>query len=553
MQNRSIVTKLVASACGIVSFLLIAGSFALLHFETRMGKIFTDRYLEKTNQSVHIREQEERALLEKTVLLNSKILAKTAARYLYDFDTDEIGNLLPPYMQYSEILAIEVLNENRKPVSAIWREHDVVQGDALPDSFDSEQSLSFQVDALMNDEYAGTFHIYYTDAVIREKIRKIRDEGFREAEIFRMDFRSHLNHIVIGQGGGIFFIILTLTLCLIIFWRAMILRHLTEVSDIAGRLADLDLRVIMETDREDEIGRMLGAIHKMLLAFRKIVAHVRSKGKKVTRVAGRMSENISIVASAAEEISFSALNISENTGQMSRNIEAIGAAAEELSVSVNELGKHAHQGAHISQNAVTMAGKAEDTMRMLDSAADEISEVTKMIRKVADKMTLLGLNAHIEAASAGLAGRGFAVVAAEIREFAFQSALAADDIGGRILLMQANARDAVSVIGNISQIISTIRQSSETISLSLEEQMGAADEIASNVAEASAHAGEIAMTMGELTKGISHVSVSVGVSARGKGEKGDGIGDIPHMDASAEEVAKLAGELLELVGRFRME
>ncbi len=347
-------------------------------------------------------------------------------------------------------------------------------------------------------------------------------------------------------------LMLILLIPLTLWVSYMIVRRLDMVSDAAHRLIDFDLTVSIDMNRKDEIGRLVSAINKMVLEFREIIKDVKLCGKQLVCSSEQMTENISVIASGAEEISVNIRDVSNTTEQMSQNNSTVASAAEEMAVSINEVGKNAREGSDIAKKAVTMAGNAGNTMASLGRSASQIGEVTKMIKKIADKTSLLALNAHIEAASAGEAGKGFAVVANEIKEFARQSTQAAEDIAGRISVMQENTQAAVKAIGNVSDIINSISRSSETISFALEEQMKAANEITCNIAQASTRANDIAIAMEELSKGVCEVSRNVGMAARGGGDEQTESGDVRQMNASAADVAKFARDLLCLVEKFKV-
>ena len=554
MNGQSISTKVTASVCGIVFVLLLTGGFILMKIQIKMVENFTNQHLEKITRTIDDREQGEKASLREYVMFSAKMLNKLASGYLYNVDMDYMKEALRNYAAYPGIAAVKVTDSYGDSFGAVWKSPDIRVDDTLPENKGLKEKLSVQLEAIYEENRVGTIHVYYSEDSLAENIRKIKAEALQEADAFDKESRSYLNKVILTQGICGFVLLMFQMISLIFIIRAMILRPVNMVSDIAHRLADFDLSVSIVTKRKDEIGRLLSAISQMALEFRKIVGDVKSGGKQLAGASMQMRENISIIASATEEISVSAQNVSESTGKMSQNNSTVAGAVEEISASISEAERNARQGSLIAEAAVELAGKAGDTMRSLGEAANRIGEVTEVIKKIADKTNLLALNAHIEAASAGEAGKGFAVVANEIKEFARESTSAAEDISDRISLIQENTRAAVDVIQEVSDIIHSMNHSSETVSFALKEQRNAACEISASAEEGRNLAENIAVAMEELAKGVNEVSMRVGMAAGRKG--GDIESDttnLHYMDASAAEVERLANKLLELVEKFKTE
>ena len=557
MREQSIVSKIMICTCGLISVLLFSGGIALIKFETDMVESLMNEHLEKINRTIDEREREERIFLQRNIRFNADILSEMSALFLDNFNPGGLREMLHSYMRHSEIIAVRVLDDENEPFAAAWKHPDIVTGDMLPDDLNPDDGMSVRVDSVRDGKKWGNLQVYYTDAPLVREIRTAREKAHAESERFRTASRARIREVIATQIFGIFIILGILIICLAESLRILVLRPLNTVSDVAAKLARFDLTVSIHTDRKDEIGKLLGVIDMMAAAFRKIVSDVKVHGEMLAQTSGQMTGNIGAIASASEDMSLNIRNVSVTAKDMSQNVSVVAKAIEEMSLSVNRVGVNARDGLSIADDAVNMAGKAGETMMMLGSAASHIGEVTEVIKNIADKTTLLALNADIEAASAGEAGRGFAVVAGEIRVFARQSNQAADDIATRISLMQEKTEQAIAVIGDVSDIIENMNHSSEMISSALEEQIKASDKISDNALKANTRANEIATSISHLSRNADEVSLNVGLAARGK-EDGDDHGvkevnGVYHMDASAAEVARLANRLLELVGNFRIE
>ena len=371
----------------------------------------------------------------------------------------------------------------------------------------------------------------------------------------------------------------------------IILRPISKVTNILRDISEGegDLTQSIPVKSNDEVGQLSNYFNKLMNTMRgpigdtkKTIDNLAAASEELSVVSrqlssvsertknqttavsermGRMSVNINAMATGAELASTNANEVAGAAEQMSMNMNTIAAAIEEMSASISDISNNAGEARDVANEATVKSREATDTMGKLGIAAKEIGQVTEVIKRIADKTNLLALNATIEAASAGEAGKGFAVVAGEIKELANQSATSADDIAQRVNGIQAGTSEAVEVIKDVSEIITKINHSVESISSHVGQQTKASNEIASNVAQASTGAKRVASAIGEVAKGSRDIARNAGEAAKGsidisqsvihitQGAK-DSAQGANHINQSADELSRLAIELKDILSQF---
>jgi methyl-accepting chemotaxis protein len=157
----------------------------------------------------------------------------------------------------------------------------------------------------------------------------------------------------------------------------------------------------------------------------------------------------------------------------------------------------------ISAEAVSQAQKTDARITELSNAASRIGDVVKLITAIAEQTNLLALNATIEAARAGEAGRGFAVVAQEVKALAAQTAKATDEIGTQISSMQNATHESVAAIKEIGGTIGRIADIASAITIAVEQQGAATQEISRNVQQAAMGTAQVASNITDVSRGAS--------------------------------------------------
>lgn len=354
-------------------------------------------------------------------------------------------------------------------------------------------------------------------------------------------FHEIILALIIGQ------VLLQILLYFLIGW--VVKRFVVKpVSEIKGHLNDLvsgDMTQPVDISRRDEMGEVLCVVQssKVLLGsiidqITSVSSHIDARARHLTdsmsnveQSSHSLSEAASSMASAVEEMSVSIDHVSDNAGE----VRKISAHSKTLAI----------QGSEVTQQVVgdmfsiTQAVmRTAQTMQALGMKSEQIQDIVKAIKEIAEQTNLLALNAAIEAARAGEQGRGFAVVADEVRNLAEKTRkstqeiatmtneirestqLAVTEVGATVEMVKSGAaltEKAGSAIIEINEGASRVLNGVEDISLSIREQSQASREIAANVEkvaqmseQTSAAVNEVTMTVSKLEQLAEALENSVG-------------------------------------------
>ncbi|MEH8215583.1 methyl-accepting chemotaxis protein [Aeromonas veronii] len=376
-------------------------------------------------------------------------------------------------------------------------------------------------------------------AVVLASAQQLQDELASEAN------RSVVSQLSIG-------VLISLVALSFIWWMARqivapIRAVVARLKDIASGEGDLTQRI--EIQRQDEIGELAKWFNSFLNKLQSTISQVidtvagtRNSAERAAQVAERTSsgmqaqyQEIDLVATAFEELSATAMQVSGNASSAVAAANTTDAAAQEGKYVVADTQE-------AMRKLMTIINDAQPVVERLSANSGNINDILTVIQGIAEQTNLLALNAAIEAARAGEQGRGFAVVADEVRNLAGRTQNAIVEIQTLISQLQSGTgavvkaiRDghgqadetlakvdlSVQVLEQIIQSVSTIHQMNEQIARAAQEQSRVADEINRNVSN------------------IRDVSHTIRAEAATSAENG-------------RELSALADKQQQLVGQFKV-
>ena len=349
-------------------------------------------------------------------------------------------------------------------------------------------------------------------------------------------------------------------LCAVVALAVLALLGITLIREIRQRLNGLsgmmdevshtlDFTTRIRIRRMDELGRTADAFNRLVQRQQENLLSISTSAGSVTSAAEEMAQNSTQVAVAAGQQSESASSMAATLEEITVSINHVADAAVDTNQVVTRAGDLAQSGEQTISDVMariqaiaTSVDQAAEQIRSLEAHSAEISGVIRVIKDVADQTNLLALNAAIEAARAGESGRGFAVVADEVRKLAERTSHSTQEITNTVETMRESASAAVGTM----EIV--VEQVTGGVSLA-QEANGEIGRIGSASREAVTMVGDITQSIREQGAAANNISVQVERIAQMSEESSAAAANNAQV---ARKLDELARAMLGVISAYRL-
>lgn len=340
----------------------------------------------------------------------------------------------------------------------------------------------------------------------------------QQARTLRQDTRA------IYDRASVLIISLTITsaLCAIVLGIVLtrwLMRQIgsepADVAHIAHSIAAGDLSQSIDASRAPPYS-VISAMAHMQDSLRRIVSSVRASSDHI--------------ATGSCQIYLGNTNLAERTELQAADIFETAAAMEEMASTVRNNADTTHQAALSGARAnaavirnLQQVRAIEKTIHEVARTSRQIEGITALIDGIALQTKVLALNAGVEAARISGQERGLALVAQEVQTLALRSSDAAQKIA---CLVENSARQTALVeagiqaiaedtrfsgeqIGELNQIISHVRASTDEQSQGLEQISAAVSQLSDITRSNAALVEEAATASGSLAQQASSLAAVV--------------------------------------------
>lgn len=327
--------------------------------------------------------------------------------------------------------------------------------------------------------------------------------------------------------------------------QGSIMTLLTEISDLAG--GDLTARAEVT---EDVTGALADSFNTMAEQLSTVVRDVKDASAQVgssSHDVDAITQNLSKYSEAqAEKVTEAIAKIEGMTARFKQVSENATKSAE-----VSNIAKqNAQEGSEaVKRTNEAMASIKENmrgtsrTIKRLGESSQEIGNIVQIINDIADRTSILALNASIQASMAGDAGRGFAVVAEEVQRLAERSAESTKQIESLIQAIQGEISAAgLSMETSIQYVVDGTDLADEAHS-KLGEIEGVSNQLAEiieNIADSAKQQSEESEEVTEMMQEVGELTVQTTGATR-------------ETTASMEKITTTSKQLEDSIAIFKIE
>jgi methyl-accepting chemotaxis protein len=319
-----------------------------------------------------------------------------------------------------------------------------------------------------------------------------------------------------------------LALCALLYWltHRLVLRPLTEMSEVAGRVSECDLAARARQLSDDELGRLAASLNRIGENLAMTLSHVRgvSEGvgqviERIARTGAQVAEgtgtvsarvaetgasmgemiaslkgianNVEVLAQAADESSSSILEMAATNNEVAENIQALAASVEETTAAIEQM---TYSIKEVAKNVEDLSATAEETSSSMNEMDVSISQVESNANETAKLSEQAMKDAELGTESLGRTLAGIE----RIKESSREAADVIDSLGKKI-----------DTIGNILNVIDEVAEQTNLLALNAAILAAQSGEHGKGFAVVADEIKDLAERTGASTKEISELIKSV--------------------------------------------
>ena len=193
--------------------------------------------------------------------------------------------------------------------------------------------------------------------------------------------------------------------------------YIQDISGVLGKVAEKDFTASVGADYQGMFHPIKNSMENIIDSMETVVYSVSDATKELSAESGNMKE-------ISDALMQSANKQEELVGSFETEMDLVAEKADENFRAAENMKQCTEQAeAIIHEGSGYMIHLSEVVVNVEETFAS-VSEILGMIKDISEQITLLTLNASIEAARAGQSGRGFAVVAGQMRQLVEQTSQA---------------------------------------------------------------------------------------------------------------------------------